>query len=381
MTTMTASVARPPLMTAALALRFVSILGSATSFYLLVSVVPMYAGAHGAGLATGALMLTTVLGEFATPRLVARHGYRRVLAAGLILLGAPALALPLSDSVGWIVAVCLVRGLGFAFTVVAGGALTATLIPAERRGEGLALVGLVSGVPSMAAMPLGVWLAGQIGYPPVFAAGALACLAGLATVPGLPDRSADAAEAPHGLVTGLRDPALRLPTVMFSATTMAAGILVTFLPLAATGAAGGVVALALFAQPAASTVARWVTGRYGDRHGQTGFLVPGLLLTAAGMLTLCLTSVPAAAIGGALVFGVGFGVIQNASLTLMYGAVPASQYGTVSALWNLGYDAGWGLGAAGFGFLIPLTGYPPAFALTAALTLTALLPAASLRRK
>jgi predicted MFS family arabinose efflux permease len=142
-----------------------------------------------------------------------------------------------------------------------------------------------------------------------------------------------------------------------------------------------VAALALLAQPTASTAARLVAGRYGDRFGQTRFVVPGLLATAAGMAALCLTSQPAAVVGGALVFGAGFGVIQNVSLTLMYGAVPASEYGTVSALWNLAYDAGWGLGAAGFGFLAPLTGYSPAFALTAAVVLVALLPARLLRTR
>jgi MFS family permease len=86
----------------------------------------------------------------------------------------------------WIVAVCLVRGLGFAFTLVAGGALTASLIPPERRGEGLALIGLMAGVPSLACLPLGAWLAVHTGYGPVCMAAALIALVSIAAVPGLP---------------------------------------------------------------------------------------------------------------------------------------------------------------------------------------------------
>jgi predicted MFS family arabinose efflux permease len=37
----------------------------------------------------------------------------------------------------------------------------------------------------------------------------------------------------------------------------------------------------------------------------------------------------------------------------------------VSAVWNLAYDAGMGIGAAGFGLLAAHTGYPAAFVLTA----------------
>ena len=68
------------------------------------------------------------------------------------------------------------------------GALVALLVPRERRGEGLGLFGIVVGVPGVAALPLGVWLVGRAGYPPVFVAGALAALAGLAVVGGLPGR-------------------------------------------------------------------------------------------------------------------------------------------------------------------------------------------------
>jgi predicted MFS family arabinose efflux permease len=84
------------------------------------------------------------------------------------------------------------------------------------------------------------------------------------------------------------------------------------------------------------------------------------------MLTLSLAAIPVAVIGGAALFGAGFGVAQNASQTLMYGRVAESGYGAVSAVWNLAYDGGMGLGAAGFGVLAARTGDPAAFALTAA---------------
>jgi MFS family permease len=387
---------RPPLVTRPLLLRFAVTLGASISFYLLLSVVPLYAAAAGAGgnaagLATGALMFSTVAGELVTARLTARYGYRLTLAAGLILLGAPALALTGPANLTVVMAVCIVRGLGFAVTVVAGGAITASLIPAERRGEGLALAGVVSGIPALAALPLGVWLAGRIGTAPVFAAGAVAALAAVAAVPGLPGgrparparrgRSARAAagrepgtEPPLGIVAALRTAALLRPAVVFAAITIAAGIIVTFVPLAVTGSAS-VAVLALFAQSAAATLSRCLAGWYGDRHGPARLLIPGLVSASLGMLLLALTAVPAVLIAGSLVFGLGFGVAQNASLSLMYERVPASGYDAVSALWNLSYDGGMGLGAAGFGLVAGFTGYPVAFAAVAAAMLIALFPA------
>lgn len=159
----------PSLVTRPLILRCVSIIGAVVSFNILLSVIPLYASSAGAGdgvagLANGAMLFAAVAGELATARLVARFGFRRALMAGLLLLGAPAFGLIASASVASIVTISVVRGLGFAITCVAGGALTASLLPPERRGVGLAIVGVAAGVPAIVALPLGVWLIGRVGY-------------------------------------------------------------------------------------------------------------------------------------------------------------------------------------------------------------------------
>ncbi len=97
------------LITRPLLVRFVSIVGTATSFYLLLSAVPLYARSAGAstgtaGLTTTALSLSTVAAYLATPRLMARYGTRLVLAARLLALGLPALALAASANIALIMA-------------------------------------------------------------------------------------------------------------------------------------------------------------------------------------------------------------------------------------------------------------------------------------
>jgi hypothetical protein len=68
MTRTTSAAKRRQIMTRALALLFVASVGAGSSFYLLVSVVPLYAASEvGAGLATGALMLSTVATEQGAP--------------------------------------------------------------------------------------------------------------------------------------------------------------------------------------------------------------------------------------------------------------------------------------------------------------------------
>ena len=116
------------------------------------------------------------------------HVGKLALSDRSFVLGAPSLALVGSAGFPTILAVCLVRGVGLAVFVVAGGSLVATLLPAARRAEGLGWYGVVVGIPAVAALPLGVWLAERVGFPPVFIAAAAITLVALLTVPGLPGR-------------------------------------------------------------------------------------------------------------------------------------------------------------------------------------------------
>jgi MFS family permease len=390
----TGPASRPRLVSGRFAAALLSSFGALTSFYLLLSVTPMYAmsagaGSAGAGLVTGSLMLTTVLAEFASPRLLGRFGYRAVFAAGALLLGAPAPALLLPHSMATIIAVSIARGLGFGLATVVLGALVAASVPAERRGEGIGLAGVVACVPAIVALPSGVWLAQNTGYVVVIAITSISALAPLAATPWLADpaRQADTGgagagqpdTAPVGLLGSLRSGGMLRPGMVFAATTVAAGVVASFLPLAA-GVSAGVATLGLFAQAVTATASRWWAGRRGDRHGHAGLLIPGLLTAAAGMASLIWVSAPVVVIAGMCLFGIGFGIAQNATFALMLDRAPASGYGTASALWNLAYDAGYGTGPIVFGVFVAHTGYPAAFALTGLLILVALVPAVRDRR-
>lgn len=375
---------RPPLVNRGLALTFCASFAGITSFFLLLSVVPLYAtsvggGDVGAGLSTAVLMLSTVGTELAVPRLVAALGHRLVLAAGLVLLGAPAFVLPIATSLPAILAVSLVRGVGFAIVVVLANALVARYVPSGRRGEGLGLFGVVAGVPFVLALPAGVWLAENVGYLPVFVAAGLVAVLGVLAVPGLPGREATAGTRQIGMLRGLRTAALLRPALAFAGTATAVGVVVTFVPLALTrnqsAGSAGLAAFALLVQASASTVARWCAGRYGDRHGAAPLLVPSIVTSAVAMVIMVFIANPVAVVAGMLVFGIGLGVTQNVSLTVMFDRAEPESYGMVSALWNLAYDFGLGFGAIGFGVLAPHTGYPAGFAIVAVVVLLGVIPA------
>jgi MFS family permease len=373
---------RPRLVSGQLALVLLSTLGTLTSFYLLLSVMPMYAssagaGSTGAGLVTGVLLLGTVAAELVSSLLMKRHGYRIVLAAGAVLMGVPALALLSPRPLIIVAAVSVVRGFGFGLSTVVLGALTASLVPPERRGEGIGLLGIADTLPGVVALPAGVWLAGNYGYPVVVglaAATALVPLAAFAWLPGRADGRwtpgrADA-EQPTGMLAGLRHGGLLPLSVIFAASTVTAGVVASFLPLV-NGIPGNIAAAGLLTQALAATICQWWAGRLGDRHGHARLLNPGLALGSLGMIAMIWLTSPAVLITGMCLFGAGFGLILNATFVLMIDRMPASAVGTASAGWSLAYDVGYGAGPVLFGLIVGHTGYPAAFALTSVVMLAA----------
>jgi MFS family permease len=374
------------LLSVPLAVTFLAEFTSLTSFFLLLSVMPMLvaaagAGSSAAGLITGALLLGTVAAEAVAAAAIRRFGYRMVLAAGAVLLGAPALAMLAREPQAVMVSVSVLRGLGFGLCGVVTGALTARLLPPERRGEGLGLLGLVSGVPAIVALPAGVWLAGHHLAAAAAVMAAAAGLLPLVTIRWLPGGREARASAPASRMPAARGSgrmagaALRLPLI-FAAATIAAGVLDSFLPLAK-GIPSNLCSAALLVQSITATLSRWQAGKRGDRYGHARLLIPALAVAALGMAAMIVLGSPVVLFAGMVLFGAGFGVIENATFALLIEQLPEAK---ASALWNLAYDAGYGAGPAVFGLICLRTGYPAGFALTGVLILAAV-PVALRERK
>src|SRR4029079_19718016 len=222
------------LLSVPLAVTFLAEFTSLTSFLLLLSVMPMLAvaagtGSSGAGLMSVCVLLGTVAAEAVATAAIRRFGYRTVLAAGAVLLGAPALAMLVREPQAVMVGVSVVRGFGFGLSGVAAGALTAKLLPPERRGEGVGLLGVVSGVPAIVALPAGIWLAGHHLATAGAATAAPHGLLPLVAIRWLPGGREARQTARTGRPRSARSPGrlagatLRLPLI-FAAATIAAGV-------------------------------------------------------------------------------------------------------------------------------------------------------------
>jgi len=336
----------------------VSVLGF-SSFDLTLASLPSWAVAGGAGvgaagLVTSALLLVTVLVQLVVPSLVARLGAGRVLALGLLALGAPAPLYAVSHDLRWLLVLSLVRGFGFAVLTVVGTLLTFSLAPPDRQGESVGLYGLALAVPNLLAVPAGVALlnAGLFGWAAALAgAPVLGIPLALRLKPPAPvsggERPAEARDVSgrHGAVLAVLSPA-----IVLLAVTVAVGGVLTVLPIERPS--GQLATVALLVLGVATAWTRWQAGALADRMPSIWWLPSSVLLTVLGVAVLALGLLAGAGAGPDAVvlvamalFGAGQGAVQNLSLVNAFARAGSRRESAASAVWNAGYDAGTGLGA------------------------------------
>ncbi|MBR8743618.1 MFS transporter [Nocardiopsis sp. MG754419] len=375
-------------------------------FAAVLPLVPLWAtrggaGAFGAGATTAAFMLTTVLTQLGMPWLLDRAaGYQWTFPVGALIMGLPTPLFALTSDLGPLIAISAVRGIGFGMVTVAGTALAARLVNRAQVGRATGYYGLAVGLPQIVILPGGVALALRFGFDTAFwitgicGVVAAALASGILFADGGRNRAAlrNAGDTTTASTPALRGPhlwvALATPLILMLALSSGASAIVTFLAIPLERAAWLVGAL-LAAYALMVVVGRWTAGVMFDRYGRTMLLLPGATVGAVGMglITAGLWGLGDAAPGpataalvlcGAALFGLGFGAVQNETVTLMLDRAGPTGHGRASAVWNIGYDAGTGAGAVGLGLVIQLLGYGPAFAVVA-VALVAVVPLA-LRR-
>ncbi|WP_418276690.1 MFS transporter [Isoptericola jiangsuensis] len=364
-------------------------------FAPLLSVVPLWAASGGAqnggvGATTGAMMAATVAVQLAMPRILRVLSLRRASVVGALLLGVPTWAYLVTPEVGWVLAVSAVRGVGFGIVVVAGSALVAELVPPERRGRGVGAYGVAVGLPQIVLLPAAVGVVEHVGFTAVFVvAGAcgvlgavlMALTRGAQPVPVSRDVPR---QEPSDVVT-VRLRTFARPGVLLLAASCAFGGATAFVPLALDA---GVASWVLLSVSAASTLGRWWAGVRADKEGVGALLPLSVAACAVGAAGIALASgalagaaVTLVAIASGVLYGLGFGALQNDTLVIMFRDAGPEGSGTASTAWNVGYDAGTGVGSTGAGLVAQGVGLSAALGVCA-LPLVACLPVAlGLRRR
>ncbi|WP_288814140.1 MFS transporter [uncultured Corynebacterium sp.] len=365
---------------------------------LLLPVIPLTVIQHGgseslAGLSTGVFMGATVLTQAFTPWLIRVVGYPAVMAGAGIMLGLPALVYLVDMSPPVLLGIAVLRGMGFGAVTVAESALIAELVPRRLMGNSSAALGTAVGVAQLISFPLGLWLLNSHGQAWVFSVAAIYAVVGSAAAWWIPYQS-KARKADQDALLADATAARSADNLEVSAAPIpAATWKLAAVPGLAIGAiATGFAAFSTFLAPAVEAIdltvaalisaaglsvlggmqmlGRIIAGRYTMKRGEAGHLagiglgcgITGLIL-AGILIALAPVGIPlvAGAFAAAGIFGLGFGLVQNEALLMLFERLPNEKTTLASALWNMTFDSGTGIGAILLGIAASAFAFQQAF--------------------
>ncbi|AZA13000.1 MFS transporter [Corynebacterium choanae] len=352
------------------------------SWSLLLPVVPLAVIQAGgsetlAGGTTAAFMATTVVTQWFTPQLVRRFGYIAVMVASAFILGGPSFLYAFSVDPLPVLLISAVRGVGFGAICVAQAALIAELVVPALLGKASGTLGFVIGLVQMIMLPVGLYLAEHVGFTFTYVTASVVALAATAlciTLPKVaPAPKHDVANA-GGLPPVATWKLITIPALAVGTFAMGYGAVSSFVPAAigqADPARGATIAGIVLAVAAGSQMlCRYAAGLIADRRGMAGVttfpsLIAGVVGLALMALILGFGISPWWMIVAAALFGGGFGAVQNEALLMMFARLPRSRVTDASALWNMSYDGGTGIGAVALGVVAGSLAYAGMFGVAA----------------
>ena len=337
---------------------------------------PQVAGAVIGIQATAALVSRFPVGSWSD-----RYGSRLFAFGGAAVMLVSCLAFILSLSIRvsipigggvpvLVVLASALSGVALSTFTTAASTYIAYTVPVARRAEAVGYYGVVQGVAQGFGAGVAIVIIDGLGFGTLYTIAAVATVVAALLSLGIREGSRPRSATPMGI--GLRlHRGVIAPSLAQYAVIVGNGAAFSFIPLL--GISRGVANPGLYftAVAISSIVARLLTGRIADRRGRFTAIVPGMIVTAAGMyIVSSAASVEAFVIAGVAV-GIGFATAQPALQALAIDlAEPAERGAAMATFWAF-TDFGVITGSFVSGQIAAVSGFGTIFVVSSAMPLVA----------
>lgn len=292
------------------------------SFNMIIPELPAYLTGLGGedykGLIIGLFTLTAMASRPLSGKLADKVGRIPVMAFGAVVCFICSLLYPLLTSVAGFLLLRLVHGFSTGFTPTGATAFIADIIPAQKRGEAMGLVGTAGSVGTAAGPAIGGTLANNFSLDLVFYCSAFFAICSILIVFGIKETVTKKNKLTVSMFKigkhELFEPRVWVPCVIMLLSVYAYGTVYTVIP--DFGEYMGIKNKGLlftFLTMAALTV-RLLGGKASDRYGRKSVLKISTLIIVMAMLTLAFGTSPDHLIIGVTLYGLGQGITSPALL-------------------------------------------------------------------
>lgn len=292
-------------------------------------------------------------------------GRRFIFLLGLALFGLSVGSYSLVTSLFFLFALRILQGVGWSLSTTAGGTVATDLIPMKRRGEGMGYFGLSGNIAMAIGPALGLSLVPIVNFHILFLLCGFLIIASLLLASFIRYKPVEKQIHQPKKKWDIYEKSALQPALLLFFITVTFGGIATFLPLYSleVGVKGIEWYFVFFA--IAVMFSRTFGGRLYDRKGIRVIFIPGSLSIVIGMLLLTFLAHEWMLISAAILYGIGFGMIQPALQAWAVNKAPSDRKGMANATFFSLFDSGVGIGAIVFGFIPNFFGYSGIYAMAA----------------
>lgn len=350
-------------------------------FYVLLTLLPIYiadtlnATADKAGLLVTFFLAAAIIVRPFAGQWVGKYSNKTILMLSSLAFLVVTALYPFCHSIGALLFIRVLHGITFGVITTVKGTISARLIPASRRGEGISFFSLAMGLAMVVGPWIGLNMARHSAFIPAFWMCTAVCVVGiiLSLIVNVPPviRHADGSQPKLGFTAMFDKAAMPFATVTFFMTFAYAGVS-AFLALYAreldlmAAASNFLLCYAIFLM-----ICRAFTGNVCDKKGPKYVVYPCLLAFTVGLVVLGYTQGSITMILSGALIGIGYGSVTPIFQTQIISSVEPHKIGVANSLFFNAMDAGMALGAFVMGLMVDGVGYRAIYLMGAVLVVLA----------
>ncbi|WP_433639987.1 MFS transporter [Kluyvera georgiana] len=350
-------------------------------FYVLLTLLPIYiadnlhATADKAGLLVTCFLAAAIVVRPFAGQWVGKYSNKTILVLSSLAFLVVTALYPFCHSIEALLFIRVLHGITFGIITTVKGTISARLIPASRRGEGISFFSLAMGL----AMVVGPWIGLNMARHSAFSQAFWMCTAVatigivLSLMVRVPPviRHADGSQPKLGFSAMFDKAAMPFAMVTFFMTFSYAGVS-AFLALYAreldlmAAASNFLLCYAVFLM-----ICRAFTGNVCDKKGPKYVVYPCLFAFTVGLVVLGYTHGSVSMILAGALIGIGYGSVTPIFQTQIISSVEPHKIGVANSLFFNVMDAGLAIGAFVMGLMVEGVGYRAIYLVGAVLVVLA----------
>ncbi|MBB6444312.1 MFS transporter [Bacillus benzoevorans] len=366
----TQTIRQEKLWTAHFMLIFIYSLFTSIANGMLMTGLPLYAIHLGgdnsvAGMLWGLFMLFAILFRPFFGKLIDEKSRRLVLIIGGVISAFISLSYVLAfSSLGILLLLRSLHGIGFSATTNASGTIVSDIVPKSRLAEGVGYFGLSNTIATAIGPAFCLYLIHQYSYNLVFIVTSFIGFIALGCSFFIRYEKKSAEHINRTKPKGKRSLAdlmvekTALPSALVTTFVfVAVGSAISFIPIYAQSLEIEDIGLYFTVSSIALLITRLFAGKIADNYGPAFVIIPGLILLVLSFVLLAYaTSLTGMLISGVL-YGLGLGSSDPTINAVMIRVCPVDRRGAGNSTLFLAKDIGGGIGAVALGFVSLHTGF------------------------